>query len=303
MTGSVQTNRCGHCPGSHTGQLPCLATATGKARGWLLLEHPGPWPESVGDLTGPLAPHIAAAQRGGVRPQLIRRPGKRRATPPFQVYAAWSYGPDVWVEGRELTHPDELGELDLAALGRGERPRFGVPVKDPLLLVCTHGRHNACCARTGVPLARALSGRFGAAVWETSHVGGDRFAANLVCLPYGLYYGNLGEAEAIAAVEAYQNGEVTLDRLRGRAGLPEPAQAAEHHVRAETGLLGLDAVAVESVTGVDPSYEVIVKAAGARYRVIVEHGKTVDPCGPECNESVRSYLIQDLTLLSEAALV
>jgi hypothetical protein len=298
-------NGCEHCPGSHTGELPCLATATSKARGWLLIEHPGPWAERIEqmDLPAPVAAVVTEAGRSGLRTQLIRRTGRRRATPPLHVYTGWSYGSEVWAEGRQLDDPAELTGLDLAAVAAGTRPGFGEAVADPLVLVCTHGRRNACCARIGVPLARDLRARFGDLVWETTHLGGDRYAANLVVLPHGLYYGNLGSAEAIEAVEAYLRGEVVLDRLRGRAGLAEPAQAAEHHVRQETGVLGVDAVAVRSVTGGSEGFTVTVEVSGMRYRTMVEQAPDPDPCGTECNESVRSYLIRDMTLLNEAALV
>jgi hypothetical protein len=297
-------NGCGHCPGSHTGERPCLATATVKAGAWLLVEHPGPWPERVEDISGPVpvAEAVRAAKRAGVRPQLIRRPGRRRAVPPVQVYAGYARGGEAWIEGRELSDPGELGLLDLHALAEGRSPGLGERVADPVLLVCTHGRHNACCARTGAPLARFLATRFDRLVWETTHVGGDRFAANLVCLPHGLSYGELGEAEATAAAGAYLRGEVVLDRLRGRAGSPEPAQAAEHFARVHTGCLGVDDVAVESVTGTS-RYEAVVAVRQSRYRVIVEAVQQPDPCGTDCGENQRTYVVRELTLLNEAALV
>lgn len=314
---------CDHCPGCHTGTLACHASASTKARAWLLIEHPGPWGERVEQtaLPGPFAEAVAQAGRLGVRPQLIRRTGRRRPTPPVQVYVGWSQGRDVWTEGRELADPAELGDLDLAAVAAGERPGFGEEPAGPLVLVCTHGRRNACCARTGAPLARGLEARFGDLIWETTHLGGDRYAANLVCLPHGLYYGDLGLDQATAAVEAYLRGAVVLDRLRGRAGLPEPAQAAEHHVRAHTGNLGIDDVRVESVTmlprregprapGAQPeipqegmAFHAVVDVSGARYRVGMKQSATGHLCGSECNEDVRSYRVDDLTLLNEAALV
>lgn len=297
-------NGCGHCPGSHTGERPCLASATEKARSWLLVEHPGPWPEHVADLAAPapVAAAVRAAKRAGVRAQLIRRPGRRRATPPVQVYAAFSQGPDAWIEARELADPGELDALDLTALAAGRSPGLGDRRTAPLLLVCAHGRHNACCARTGAPLARALSTRFGRMVWETTHVGGDRFAANLVCLPHALSYGDLGEVEAVRAAHAYLRGEVVLDRLRGRAGTPEPAQAAEHFVRAHTGRLGVDDVTALSVTGTSP-YEAVVTVHNSRYRVVVEAVQQSAPCGSECGENLRTYIVRELTLLNAAALV
>lgn len=304
ITSGATVKGCGHCPGSHTGELPCLASATAKARTWLLIEHPGPWPERVEELTDPpeIAEAIRRARREGVRPQLIRRPGRRRATPPFQVYAGCSLGDEVWLEGREVADPADLAALDLSLVAEGRRPGFGTPVEEPLLLVCTHGRRNVCCARNGRPLARELSSRFGRAVWETTHVGGDRYAANLLCLPHGLYYGSLGTTEAVNAIRAYLRGEVCPERLRGRAGLPEPAQAAEHFVREHTGLFGVDAVRVKSFTGTSP-YEAVIDAEGARYRVAVRATEEPHGCGQECTENVRSYVVTDLTLLNEAALV
>ncbi|WP_245973957.1 sucrase ferredoxin [Thermomonospora umbrina] len=291
-----------------------MATATTKARSWLLIEHPGPWPERIEQLVepAPVAEAIARATRAGVRPQLIRRPGRRRGTPPLQVYVGSSLGGPVWLEGRKLADPAELAELDdaaLAAVASGRRPGFGdlladgaAPYTEPLLLVCAHGRRNVCCARLGVPLARELAARFDGAVWETSHVGGDRYAANLICLPHGLYYGSLGTAEAVSAVEAYLRGEVTLERLRGRAGMPEPAQAAEHFARSLTGVLGVDSVSVESLTGTSP-YEAVIDVAGTRYRALVEDAEALHECGPGCQENMGSYLVSGITLLNPAALV
>ncbi|MFI0486081.1 sucrase ferredoxin [Actinomadura sp. 9N215] len=298
---------CGHCPGSHTGERPCLASATEKARSWLLVEHPGPWPERVEDLArpAPVAEAVRAAKRAGVRPQLIRRAGRRRATPPLQVYAAFSRGGEVWTEGRELADPAELASLDLDALAAGLSPGLGERTPEPVFLVCTHGRRNACCARTGAPLARALTARFVDLVWETTHVGGDRFAANLVCLPHGLCYGNLGETDAVAAANAYLRGEVVLDRLRGRAGTSEPAQAVEHFIRARTGRLGLAdvaGVAVRPVAGTS-GYEAVVEVRGSRYHIIVDAVQQSAPCGPDCEENLRTYVVRELTLLNEAALV
>ena len=296
----MRDDRCTHCAGCHTGRRPCLASATVGSRAWLLIEHPGPWGADVDTMTlpPPLAGAIARARRHGVRPQLIRSPRRRRTTPPLQVLTGFS-GPGgrVWLEGRELEDFAELDDLDLEAVGAGRTPGFGVPVTTPVFLVCTHGRHNACCARVGAPLARFLHERFGE-VWETTHVGGDRYAANLVCLPHGLYYGDLDEARALTAAEEYRHGRVVLEGFRGRGGQPEPAQAAEHFVRARTGALGVEDVTVESLTG-DVA---VVRSGAARYRLRVEQ-RAAGACGPGCGEDVRTYIERDLTLLNATALV
>jgi hypothetical protein len=230
-----------------------------------------------------------------VRVQLIRRPGRRRETPPIQVYAAWS-GPGAWLEGRELADPAELNTLDLRAVGTGRRPGFGAPTQN-LFLVCTNGKHNACCARLGVPIARALREGFGDAVWETTHLGGDRYSANMVCLPDGLYYGDLAIADGLVAAARYVRGEVWLKRYRGRAGLPQAAQAAEYFLRAQTGIGSVAAVAIESVRVAEPAEaavtDVVASLGGERYLARVERVR-LDPCSPECTDDASTYVLRDL---------
>jgi hypothetical protein len=70
-------------------------------------------------------------------------------------------------------------------------------------------------------------------------VGGHRFAANLVMLPHGVYYGPVSLGLAAAAIDAYQDGAVLPDRYRGRAGQPRAAQEAEHARLVAAGSLPL----------------------------------------------------------------
>ncbi|HEV2859863.1 MAG TPA: sucrase ferredoxin [Pyrinomonadaceae bacterium] len=134
------------------------------------------------------------------------------------------------------SYADVLGvDLDEAICGRpGEG---GEMHRGPLFLVCTHGRRDKCCAKFGVPLYRALRESAGDAVWQSSHVGGDRFAANLVCFPHGLFYAHAGAESGARIVEAYREGRLSLaDEFRGRSCYAYPIQAAEFFVRRETGV-------------------------------------------------------------------
>jgi hypothetical protein len=218
------------------------------------------------------------------------------------VYLAWS-GAGAWLEGKELADPAELDGIDLRAVGAGRRPGFGIPAES-LFLVCANGKHNVCCARLGAPLARALHEGFGDAVWETTHLGGDRYAANLACLPHGLYYGNLALADGFVAAERYLRGEIWLEHYRGRAGMAQPAQAAEHFLRAHTGITSVDSLTIESVgdaqIGNAEVSDVAAALAGERYLVRVERVQS-HPCGPECTASADTYVLRDLTRHEAAA--
>jgi hypothetical protein len=226
----------------HDGTEPAVGTAPERARGWLLIEHDGPWPAEPLDaeLPGPLGKLAVGGEELGLRIQLIRRPGRRPARPaggPAALFAASAAGPAPWLRRGDATAAGDLFR-QLAGLAEGAEPPFGAPA-GPLYLVCGHGRRNACCARFGAPLARVLGAAYPDEVWETTHVGGHRYAANLVILPHGLYYGPVDAVSGAAAVEAYRRGEIAPGRYRGRAGQPRDVQQDRYRGMAEAGTFGL----------------------------------------------------------------
>jgi hypothetical protein len=218
-------------------------------RAWLLLEHSGPWgiralhdarlPDGLGERLRRLG------RRHRFRTLLIRRPG-RDPDPGTTCFAIRSGPGDAWIERAELGGLDEACDLDLAALGLGERPGL-TPHTDPLFLVCTHGRHDACCAERGRPLALGLAAELPEETWECSHVGGDRFAANLLAFPHGIYFGRVAPAHGAEVARSYAQGLLDLDALRGRSCYPMDVQAADHALRKELGLRGIGEVVVELV--------------------------------------------------------
>jgi len=104
-----------------------------------------------------------------------------------------------------------------------------------MLLVCTHATHDVCCALRGRPVAAALQEHWPGQTWECSHLGGDRFAANVVLLPDGVMYGNLDEASSVDVVARHLNGEVSLGHLRGTSVHSPPMQAALGYVMERRG--------------------------------------------------------------------
>jgi hypothetical protein len=135
---------------------------------------------------------------------------------------------------------DDVTAYDLAALASGRDTQGGEVRTDPLFLVCTHGRRDKCCAKFGVPLYNALSEQGGDSVWQSSHVGGDRFAGNLVCFPHGLFYAHADAEAGRRVVEAYRAGRVLTEEFRGRACYSHFIQAAEYFVRNEASVGGVE---------------------------------------------------------------
>lgn len=213
---------CEHGAGCHDGTEPSGGTAPEGWLAWLLIEHDGPWPADPLDARfdvgeGPVA---AKAEALGIRVQLIRRPG-RRLPDERAVFTCWSGRDRPWLRRGTVA---SLATLDLMSLATGTAPLFGSPATEPQFLVCTHGHRDVCCARYGGPLARDLARRYPGQVWETTHVGGHRHAANLVILPAGHYYGPVDTKAAADAITACQQGTIVSARYRGRVtskgGLP-----------------------------------------------------------------------------------
>ena len=231
---------CEHGAECHDGTESSAASAPEASRAWLLIEHAGPWPHEAAEAAqpAPLAALVESAEGFGLRVQMIRRPGRRQEGGVRTVFLGWTAGREPFLRRAEVSaSAPDLTERDLKELAAGIAPSSGSVFGEPLFLVCTHGRRSACCARFGAPLAQALAARHPWQVWETTHVGGHRFAANLVILPHGLYYGPVGVDAAAAAIDAYQRGAVAAERYRGRAGQPRAEQEAEYARLLEGGTL------------------------------------------------------------------
>jgi hypothetical protein len=283
---------------------PLYGTAS-RVRGWVLLEQPGPWGREAvtesrldRDLGRALDRAAAAAH---LRLLLIRRPG-RGASQPHACFVAHTSRGRRWLERRRLDDPAELLELDMAAVVAGERPGFGEEVAEPVYLVCTNGRHDRCCATYGRPLALALAAGHGELIWESSHVGGDRFAGNLVCLPDGHYFGRVGPADADRVVGLHRKGSIDLAHWRGCCTDPPVVQAAEWFARRRTGLLGvgdLDLLGRERLEGGVEAVR-FGRPGGGTLRVLLRATRSAAP-RPLTDHSARPEVPVGFELLELAA--
>ena len=249
-----------------------LTASAAPALRWLLVEHDGPWLPSALDspgLAGPVGRALAdAALAVQGRALLIRRPGRRPSRPVRSWAVVDHAGMQQW--GTWRNPGDLLAAADVMRSGP-EPPATARPGSTPpLVLVCAHGRHDVCCAVRGRPVVAALSARWGDRTWECSHIGGDRFAPNVLLLPDGAYYGNLDARSALGVVEAHLRGVVTPGYFRGVSTRPPAVQAARGAVLAAYGPAGLGDVrdALCDSTGAD-SFRVTVLGTG-RLPVLVQ---------------------------------
>ena len=202
--------------------LPGTAPHT---KGWLVLEHPGPYGRAAADALGPGAtPLREAVREAGITLLLARKPTRSQT------------GRRAWFAhaGRMITW-DDIDPCDLIdvdwrhAVAESSMPsasRHG----GPILFVCTNGKRDACCARLGRPVVDALI-HAGLPAWECSHIGGHRLAPTAVLLPLGSVHGRLDPSTAGELLEAAGSGRTHLPTLRGLSHLAPDAQVADIAVR------------------------------------------------------------------------
>jgi len=250
-----------------------LGTAPPQAK-VLLVHQPGPWGPR-GLVESRCDPGVArridaAAAKGGMRLQAIRRPGKHETVPLPGGHLVGIAATTPGAESVTWWRVDDLA--DIAAELEGGWPRRP-PVeidRTPLYLVCAHGRHDACCALRGRPVAQALHAVRPGRVWETTHLGGDRFAANLLVLPTGHLYGRVPSDIAADFADRIDAGDVVPGFLRGRLGLAPVAQAALVFAHQELGITGTDAFTVTSVQRLDAEHaQATVVSAEGSYLVTI----------------------------------
>ena len=229
---------------------PVEATAS-QVRRWLLVEVTGPWGRDAITQSelGPHAPEVwrRAMKQRGIRIIAIRRDLHHRSDGEGVrlVYVEAPRPGESPATAHRVVVPalhDVVGAT--ASLAGGHRLNDAWrPDSDRYVLVCTNGRHDACCATYGRPLVRDLrDSPWAAQVWECSHIGGDRWAANLVLLPDSLYFGHQDSTSARRVLAAHDAGRLELLGFRGRTTSRLVEQAAEHHVRVTLQLDRLDAV-------------------------------------------------------------
>jgi hypothetical protein len=230
---STTPERC--APASERRSDPLLATAAPAER-FVLVEEPGAWGRNAlrdSRIAAPvLARLLARCHAADARLLLVRRAHRQPMTSRVFAVADARPGHEAIAWG-SFEDDVELADLDPIRLS-------GAPSTRPVFLVCTHGRRDPCCAARGWPVAVALTEAFPEQTWQCSHVGGDRFAANVVALPHGVYYGRVTPTDAATLARRHAEGHVTLSSLRGRSCFPPAVQAAQHFARLELADEGID---------------------------------------------------------------
>jgi hypothetical protein len=287
---------------------------------WLLLEVDRPWKRKAvknNRLPAPVQERLAcwAASTPRARVQFIRKEvGTRREPNAIQLYAVAVRPGQAALFRTRLAAYEALADLDLSFVATGTMPSDDRwhSSDERLVLTCVHGKRDRCCAKWGRPVHRAFERAPSVTAWQTTHLGGHRFAPTTLVLPDGIHYGRLRPGDAAPLVEAHRRGCIyRLDRLRGEVVFVRPVQAAAYFLRRELGIRAINALRLVasdeeadrwrvtfSIEGTD-AIEGTRAIEDARYQVAlaIESVTATYPksCGDTPGASIPRYRIEGIT--------
>lgn len=196
-----------------------------QARNILLRWPKAKWRHSLRIADGmdrPLEDAIARVVDAGWRVNLIDRK-------PYEGRLVRAY---IFPGGRvfDLERDELPAFLDAVVSGSVDRFEPG-SLKHTLVLCCTHGKHDRCCAKWGFAVYKAVASealkRGDFDVWEATHLGGCRLSAGVLTFPGMRKYGRLAPIDAKPLLDAEAQGRPYLPNYRGASHLEPAAQVAE----------------------------------------------------------------------------
>jgi hypothetical protein len=181
---------------------------------------------------------------------------------------------------------DQAHAAELVAQWR-EGARFdGAPLRRTVLC-CTDAKTDACCARYGFPVFKALAAAapdFGIDVLQCTHIGGCHFAPSVIVMPDRQRYGRLTPAAVPEFLATIARHDLYLPSYKGNPALGELEQSAEAAVRHwAQGRIELQQVTVEQVTmhsDADATVEVQLNTD----RLIVRAQRQIFPVYGNCRD-------------------
>lgn len=273
-----------------------FGTAVSNIKIWFLLEYNRPWSaKATDDNELPTAVQTWLQQQlemvGNGRLQFIRQ---HKTEPTLSFFIALPENGHLY--RFELDNYEDLAALDVPAIvaGTPEYDRF--QWSHPLYLVCTNGKRDRCCALWGGAFYRALQPLAGTAVWQTTHIGGHRFAPTMLTLPDGVLHGRLSPENASDFLTRHQKGQIILDNYRGHGQYEPVVQAADYFLRKATGETAVSAFRYhQHHNGNGSQWQVQFVADGGRVHEVVVSVETAVPpnllgsCGKPQTKPISQY--------------
>jgi hypothetical protein len=210
---TVDLDRCSRA----AAEEPLTGTAP-QAKGWLLLESDQSWPRAA--VTTLVPSNIQSWASELSYSILLIRQRPRVETLKASSHRYWISGSDGNIHHGSRSDFDQIPDLTRSQPSQ------------PLLIVCTNGKRDQCCAIEGNSLIKnirsTLRSDMQSQVWEGTHLGGHRFAPTALYLPGNLILGRLNSSAAVGLIE---HGQISSDFIRGRTHLSPCLQILASQVK------------------------------------------------------------------------
>ncbi len=268
---------------------------------WFLLEYRGRWSGNAfqdskipGNVKARINDYLDSYPNS--RLQLVKQ--KKRSDERIKFYIALSRETNPRLYELTLNSYEDLLELNIDSVLNGDQHLR----EEPVFIVCTNGEYDTCCGKFAMPVYLDIaSGANGPDTWQTTHIGGHRFASTFVCLPHGVYYGRVREGKvADKIIEEYRSGKINIRSYRGRSCYSAGAQAGEYFLRKETGKYGISDYTLKKTATSDKKSNIkfISEPDGIVYKVKIKEyknpAKITKSCGDE-GSSIPTYRLIDLS--------
>ncbi|MBI4228463.1 MAG: hypothetical protein HY693_01950 [Deltaproteobacteria bacterium] len=262
---------------------------------WFLLEYRGAWtdkafldskiPEDVKERI-----NLNLETIPNSRLQLIKRHDNSGHTLKFYVAKSDELEPKLYEI--DLSKYEDLLELDLNRILANDLYLR----KEPLFLVCTNGSYDKCCGKYGVSVyLEAAKNETCFLIWQTTHLGGHRFAANVLCLPHGIYYGRVRESNVQSLLNEYQKQLINLENYRGCSSYSKDVQAAEYFLRKMTGKAEILAYQFREADNKDKENSIFefISISGSKHHLVhIQKDKSAFMNYTSCGDDEKSPVTQ-----------
>jgi hypothetical protein len=272
-----------------------LLATTPRVDVWFLLEYRGAWtdkpfldskiPEGVKKRI-----NLRLETIQNSRLQLIKRHDNSGDMLKFYVAKSDELEPKLFE--CDFGSYEELNDLDINEILEGN----SYLREEPLFLVCTNGAYDKCCGNYGFSVyLEAAKNENGFSIWQTTHLGGHRFAANVLLLPYGIYYGRVRKENINDFIKCSMIKNIDLAHYRGRSCYVKDVQAAEYFLRTKTGINEISAFRFISLRSLDKEnsiIEFISESDGKAHRVNIRKNKEAFMNYTSCKDQEKSPVAQ-----------
>jgi hypothetical protein len=202
----------------------------------LLVEWPLPWPSDVSEI-----PELAdAVVHGGARVMTVVPRADDGGDGLVRVVHRRRTGTHHLAGVDHRVPRSQVPELLATILAAPQHDHLELPSavgESPAdVLVCAHGRRDACCGRWGTLLHVELAARWsGVRVWRCSHTGGHRYAPTAITLPDGRAWAYVDPDLLDQVVERRGDVAALMPHDRGNSALDPWAQVVERALFAREG--------------------------------------------------------------------